>query len=150
MKEQEIKISELRAEVIEKAISVESSISIAITHHYFGKLNSLFLLEVMYDEYFTTGLKINILKKAFPTEIKGIEEKLRRLMKIRNAFAHNHNFMIAKGGKLYTVNPAKFDRNSVKQPPENIAFDFPKMHKEFIKLLNEVNPILKKLAPRTP
>jgi hypothetical protein len=76
-------------------------------------------LEVLHDENFNFGLKLNILKKAFPDKInKKIEEKIRRLMRIRNIYAHNHNIKIYKGEKWVVINPRNFNSGYTKAKDE--------------------------------
>ncbi|MCI0716747.1 MAG: hypothetical protein L0Y77_10620 [Chlorobi bacterium] len=143
------KISKYRAEVIEKTIVIESQISLAITCHYFGHAKVDFLLEVLQDEYFNFGLKLNILKKTFPDKIDNkVGEKLIQLNRIRNIFAHNHNIHIYDGKKWVVVNPKNFKSGYVKAVKEIESIkgiDFEKKYKEFNQLYKELKPFLEAL-----
>jgi len=90
------KLSEYRSEVIERFINIETIIDAIICQHYFKKMSINFYLEVLYDEYFTFGLKRRILEKI----VKNIDSQkvrdLNRLNTIRNYFAH-YNQEIIKG-----------------------------------------------------
>ena len=61
-------ISKYRSEVIEKAINIEWIMSAIICQHYFKKTILPFLLEVLYDEYFSFALKRRILEKIVKDE----------------------------------------------------------------------------------
>ena len=81
-------LSQARAEVIEKFINLEWLVNAIISQHYFRKVMLPFVLEVLYDEYCSFGLKRRILKKI----VRDIDAKqmdnLNRLNTIRNYFAH--------------------------------------------------------------
>jgi hypothetical protein len=148
----ENEVSNYRAEVIEKTIALESLISVAITINYFGHINQDFLLEVLYDENFNSGLKLNILKKAFPDKIDNkVENKIRKIFGTRNIFAHNHNLKIYNGEKWVVVNPRKYNSGNAKakEKGESIkGIDFQQLFEEFNKLITEVRPLLETLIPK--
>ena len=56
-------LSKYRAEVIERFINMEWLINAIICQHYFKRVLMPFLLEVLYDEYFSFALKRRILEK---------------------------------------------------------------------------------------
>jgi len=86
------RLKELRGIVIEKMINLETIISVIISQHYFKKVRKDFLLEVLYDEYFSFGLKRRIFEKIIkktPGDFnKPYVDDLNRLNTIRNLFAH--------------------------------------------------------------
>ncbi len=87
-------LSKYRNEIIEKTINIEWLINAIISQHYFKKVVKPFLLEVLYDENFAFSLKRNILEKIVPLFDKNKMQDLRRLMTIRNYFAHcNQEFL---------------------------------------------------------
>jgi hypothetical protein len=145
----EDKISQYRAKVIEDAIGIETNIGLAITEHYFGVARADFLVEVILDDYFNVGLKINILKKIFPNEIDiKVENKIRRLMNIRNLFAHNHNIKIYDGEKWVVLNPSDFKSGFAQATVEGKShrgINFQILYEEFNQLKEEISPILDKL-----
>lgn len=50
-------ISKCRAEVIERFINIEWIINAIISQHYLKRVVVSFILEVLYDEYFSFALK---------------------------------------------------------------------------------------------
>ena len=58
--------SKYRSEVIERFINIEWLLNAIITQHYFKRMVSSFLFEVLYDEYFNFGLKRRIIEKIIP------------------------------------------------------------------------------------
>ena len=82
------KISKCRAEVIERFINIESIIDAIICQHYFKRVIMKFYFEVLYDEYFSFGLKRRILEKIFKDIDSQKLQDLNRLNTIRNYFAH--------------------------------------------------------------
>jgi len=68
-------ISKYRSEVIERAINIEWIMSAIICQHYFKKVIMPFLLEVLYDEYFSFALKRRILEKI----VKDFDKKNYRI-----------------------------------------------------------------------
>src|ERR1700736_1318213 len=75
-----------RANVIERAINIESLLDVIISQHYLGKVTKKFLFEVLYDEYFNFGLKSKIFGKIVADQ--AWVHKLNRAASIRNYFAH--------------------------------------------------------------
>ena len=121
-------LSKYRSEVIEKFINCEMVMNAIISQHYFKKIITSFLFEVLYDEYFSFGLKRRILEKIVPgLERKKIDD-LNRLNTIRNYFAHcNQEFF--KGSEM----PGEGARWIVPDPKDiEKGIDFEKLYKEFI------------------
>ena len=56
-------ISKYRSEVIERFINIEWIINAIICQHYFKRVLKPFLLEVLYDEYFSFVLNGEYLKR---------------------------------------------------------------------------------------
>ncbi|WLH87867.1 hypothetical protein PSH87_14315 [Pseudomonas sp. FP453] len=79
-----------RNDVLDKAIAIESLMSILITLKFFplhgAKID--FLEIMMNDESATTNYKRSVLMKCYP-EAKGIDEAIRSVFYIRNVFAHS-------------------------------------------------------------
>lgn len=122
------KLSKVRAEVIEKSINIEWIIHAIISQHYFKKVLKPFILEVLYDEYFTFALKRRILEKIIVNLDKQKKDDLNRLNTIRNYFAHC-NQELFEG----PIKPGPEARGIVPDP-KNIekAIDFDKLYKEFM------------------
>ncbi len=88
---EEHEISVQRASVIEEFIGLEALVDCVIGVHYLGRLSLAFYHEVLYDEYFSFGLKVRILEKILASDGKAGKEtvqRLRRASSIRNIFAH--------------------------------------------------------------
>jgi len=118
-----------RSEVIETAINIEWLIGIIICQHYLHKIDSHFLFEVMYDEYFTMGLKRKILEKIVDKESINIE-KLNRLIRIRNNFAHC-------GPEITKFTPQEITFiPDPRNPEKHINFDAE--HQEFVIIAKEL------------
>jgi hypothetical protein len=49
-----------RADVMERAITIEGLLDAIISQQYLGRVTKTFLFEVLYDEYFNFGLKAKI------------------------------------------------------------------------------------------
>lgn len=82
-----------RSKVIEDSIMIEGYVNAIISKHYLGSISKAFFLDVLQDELFNNGLRINILEKIFVNRSsvpkhKDIIEKIRHISKIRNYFAH--------------------------------------------------------------
>ena len=69
-----------KIKILEQANAIEHLINLAITFHYFGRLEKSFLFEVLCDEYMNFGIRINILSKAYTIKKEDID-------KIRNTIA---------------------------------------------------------------
>ncbi len=87
--------------VIANSCALEMYMNLLISAYYFGKPNYDFIANVLENEYTNQGFRIGVLahtiddKKAF----KPYEEKLRRLGRIRNVYAHTLPNEIEKDGK---------------------------------------------------
>ena len=128
-------ISKYRSEVIEKFINIEWIINMIISFHYFGVLKENFSYDVLYDEYFSFGLKRRILEKVLTNRNKldkSIIDKLNRMNTIRNYFAHCHNVVSKHGSEKYIPDPRDTDK----------PVDFEKLHSEFVKNEKIVNDYL--------
>lgn len=83
-----------RTKVIEDFIKIEGYINTIICMQYLGCLSVKFFWQVLQDELFNFGLRVNILEKILSTnssskkDFQSVIEDLRRLSKIRNYFAH--------------------------------------------------------------
>ena len=133
-------LSKYRAEVIERFINIETLIDAIICQHYFKRMLISFYLEVLYDEYFSFGLKRRILEKIVKDDIdnKKVQE-LNRLNTIRNYFAHYNQeiFKVSdrekKDGKI--VDPRDVEK----------GIDFEKLYTEFINKAGGVEEYLAKV-----
>jgi len=100
-----------RGKIVNDFLHLEWTLSLIITYKYFKRADADFLAQVMCDDSMTFGLRMNILDKISPTYTDS--QKLRKLNKIRNYFAHCHlhvsvqqdseSFAVAK-----SVHPKKF------------------------------------------
>lgn len=128
-------ISRYRADVIERFINIETIINAIICQHYFKKVIISFYLEVLYDEYFSFGLKRRILEKI----VKNIDtqkfQELNRLNTIRNYFAHCGAEIIKgldKTGEAKILDPRNIERE----------IDFQSLHTEFMQIAGDVEAYL--------
>jgi hypothetical protein len=87
-------IKKLRAEVIDKLINLEILMDAVITQHYFHRTHKQFMYEVLYDEYFSFALKRNILLTITEHPNNKVLNKLHRIGKIRNIFAHRGRVIV--------------------------------------------------------
>ena len=120
-------VSALRAEVIEKTISVEWLIHAIISQHYFGQVRIGFVSEVLYDEYCSFALKRRIVLKVCPTLQGETEQQLNRLNTIRNFFAHVGQSVVDgpdPNGPPRIPSPRDFSK----------AVDFSALYKEFLSI----------------
>jgi hypothetical protein len=120
-------INELRTELIDKFINLETFVDAVITQHYFHQISDKFLFEVLYDENFSFSLKHNILKKITQPPANKVLEKLHRIGQIRNYFAHRGRELVDWVGtsrRVRVIDPRKLDHE----------IDFPKLYKEFCDL----------------
>jgi len=134
----ENKISNYRSEVIERTINVEWLMNSIISQHYFKRVIRNFLLEVLYDEYFSFGLKRRIIEKI--TEDIDIQQiqKLNRINTIRNYFAHC-------GQEMFKGNapPPPNSKGSVPDPRRvDSTIDFEKLYNEFMDIIGDVEKYL--------
>ena len=132
------KVSKYRAEVIEKFINIEWIINAIISQHYLKRVTMPFLLEVLYDEYFSFALKRRILEKIIKNIDKQKVEDLNRLNTIRNYFAHCNQEIIEgtdKTQKGKIIDPRNIERE----------LNFESLYFEFIEKENKVTVYLAKL-----
>ena len=133
-------ISKLRADVIQNFIGLEALVDCIIAVHYLGRLSLAFYHEVLYDEYFSFGLKVRVLEKVLSPEGKTAAihiEKLRRANNIRNVFAHcGLTRYESKTGQSYVPNPRKPDE----------GLDFRALYAEFSDSVTELRDYLLKKA----
>lgn len=120
------KLSEYRAIVIEKFINIESIINMIICQHYFKRIIGAFYFEVLYDEYFTFGLKRRILEKIINNFDIHMLHDLNRLNTIRNHFAH-YNQEVSLG----TDKPPRRKVINPRNLTEEIDFNI--LYSEFMK-----------------
>ena len=134
-------LSKYRSEVIEKFINAEMIINAIISQHYFKKVLKPFLLEVLYDEYFSFGLKRRIIEKIIPDiDTKKIHD-LNRLNTIRNYFAHSNQEFFEGSEK-----PKPGIKGIIPDPRDiEKGIDFEKLYKEFIEKESEVTKYLAKI-----
>lgn len=131
-------ISKYRAEVIEKTINIELLMSAVISQHYLGRVVKTFLLEVLYDEYFSFALKRRIIEKIVDNLDPRKLQDHNRLNTIRNYFAHCNQEIFegseapSEGAKGQVIDPRKLDR----------AIDFEELYNEFIQIVGEVEKYL--------
>ena len=126
-------LSKWRAEVIERFINVEWLINAIICQHYLKKTFTNFLLEVLYDEYFSFALKRRILEKIL-SQIDNQNNKpkidqLNRINIIRNYFAHCNQQFFEIGDDIGKVpDPRKTNR----------AINFETLYEEFMSIVGDV------------
>ena len=132
------KLSKYRSEVIEKFINIEWIINAIISQNYFKRVVRSFVLEVLYDEYFSFGLKRRILEKIIKDIDKQKVQDLNRLNTIRNYFAHCNQEIIegsdkTKKGKI--IDPKNIERE----------LNFESLYSEFVGKEGDVAKYLFKL-----
>ena len=133
------KVSEYRSEVLEKFINIEWIINAIISHHYFKRLMKSFVLEVLYDEYFSFALKRRILEKIIKNVDKQKVEDLNRLNTIRNYFAHCNQEIFEASDKMK-------ERGKIIDPRDiEREINFESLYSEFIEKENRVIEYLVKL-----
>ncbi|MBI3032787.1 hypothetical protein HYY69_04890 [Candidatus Woesearchaeota archaeon] len=134
-------LSKQRSEVIEKFINCEMWINVIITQNYFKDTNVKFILEVLYQDSFSYGLRRNILKKIVSNIDSTFLNNMDRLNAIRNHFAHlNNKFYYGherptQNSNGVIPNPKKLDSN----------IDFENEYLEFLKLEPKVTADLQKM-----
>ena len=132
------RISKYRAKVIERFINVEWIINAIISQHYFKRVILPFVLEVLYDEYFSFGLKRRILEKIVANIDSQKIQDLNRLNTIRNYFAHCNQEIIEgtdKAQRGRVIDP----RNTEKE------VNFERLYSEFIEKVGSVEEYLARL-----
>ncbi len=132
------KIVEQRGKVINKFINIEWIINAIISQWYMGKVEKEFVLEVLYDEYFSFSLKRRIIEKIFAERcnsklkpmLKKMLDSLNRLNSIRNYFAHcTENMTLSNMDEEYIPDPKN----------HNKPLDFQTLYEEFIGKEKNVN-----------
>jgi hypothetical protein len=128
------KILEYRGIVVDRFINIDTILNALISLHYFKEVSSNFILEVLYDEYFSFALKRRIVQKIIPNLDSKMIEDLNRLNTIRNYFAHCGMEFVKDGNASKVLDP----RNLKK------GIDFEALFKEFMeKEHNVANYFLK-------
>jgi hypothetical protein len=125
-----VDLKEKRGEIIEKFINIESMMNAIISQHYFKKVVRQFYLEVLYDEYFSFGLRRRILEKILTKIDNGKIQHLNRLNTIRNYFAHCNLEMYENKNIEKKIIPDP--RNNKKE------INFELLYSEFIEKENDV------------
>jgi hypothetical protein len=116
-------LAQMRNDVIEKFINCESIINAIISQNFFKRVDTDFLFDVLYDEYFSFALKRRILEKVLKVKDEKIIQALNRMNTIRNHFVHcNQEVFKAGESESFIPNP--------RNPQEGI--DFEKLYKEFL------------------
>ena len=129
------KIAQYHGVIITDSINIEALIK-SIIINYFVKENkhSEFLIKVITDEYFSFGLKINILEKLNFDVYKGFFEDIRRMNNIRNIFAHCLPGSFTGGLSYYN------DKKKTHEVRELEDF-----HKEFLEKIKKADEQLHKI-----
>lgn len=127
-----------RGEIINKFINIEWIINAIISQWYMGKVEKEFVMEVLYDAYFSFSLKRRIIEKIFSVRthsklranFKPMLDSLNRLNSIRNYFAHCTESMTLENA----------DGEYIPDPRDNGKhLDFQKLYDEFMKKEKDVN-----------
>ena len=132
-------LSKYRSEVIERFINIETIIDAIICQHYFKRVLMPFLLEVLYDEYFSFGLKRRILEKIVKDIDSRRVQELNRLNTIRNYFAHCNQ-------EIFEVSAKEKKRGKIIDP-RNISkgINFEELYADFVSKADGVEEYLFKL-----
>ena len=77
-----------RGDVVDKFADLETFVNLIICHYFLKRIDPKFILEVLYDEQFSFGLRRNVLEKVVPDFDRKQMENLHRINKLRNYFAH--------------------------------------------------------------
>jgi hypothetical protein len=134
IKEYTNKIAQYRGVIIHDSINIEALINAIITIYFVkANKNNEFSTNVIGDEFFSFGLKINILDKLKFERYKEFIDDIRRINKIRNFFAHC----------LPTLNEELYCYNQDKKMHEPKKLD--ELHKEFLEKIKKINPQLDKI-----
>jgi hypothetical protein len=132
------KLSKYRSEVIERFINIETLVDAIICQHYFKKMLINFYLEVLYDEYFSFGLKRRILEKIVKNINSQKMQDLNRLNTIRNYFAHYNQEIIKVADE--TQEGKVIDPRSIEK-----GINFEELYAEFMSKAGGVEEYLVKL-----
>lgn len=131
-------VSSMRSEVIEKTINVEWLMNSIISQHYLKRVTKEFLLEVLYDEYFSFALKRRIIEKIISEIDKQQLQRINRINTIRNYFAHC-NQQLFDG----STPPAPDSEGSVPDPRRlDRSINFEKLYEEFSGIIGDVERYL--------
>jgi len=134
-------LSKYRAEIIGRFINVEWMINAIICQHYLKKVRKSFMLEVLYDEYFSFALRRRILEKILKRinkYEKQIIDKINRLNNIRNYFAHCGQEIVMLSDeppKRKVIHPGDIEKE----------LDFESLYDDFMKTVGGVEKHLVKL-----
>ena len=127
-----------RGEIINKFINIEWIINAIISQWYISKVEKEFVLEVLYDEYFSFSLKRRIIEKIFSErapsnlrpKLKFMLDSLNRLNSIRNYFAHcTESMTLSNIDGEYIPDPKNHNKH----------LDFQELYNEFMAKEKEVN-----------
>jgi hypothetical protein len=132
------RISQYRSEVIERTINIEWLMNAIISQHYFKRVVKPFVLEVLYDEYFSFALRRRILEKIVENLDRKMLQDLNRVNTIRNYFAHCNQRLLdtvdfpKKDAEGEVIDPRKLDK----------SIDFEKLHSEFTGVIGKLEEYL--------
>lgn len=133
----EEKLKAARGEVINSFANIETVINTIISQHYLKRVNRAFILEVLYDELFSFGLRRNILEKIVPEFDPGQMRNLRELNRIRNYFAHCGLQMTDLDSDVpFYPNPRKSKKQFVEW--DTLYGDFNRLVPEVLRYLGEL------------
>jgi hypothetical protein len=133
-------LSKYRAEVIERFINIEWMINAIISQYYLKKVIKPFILEVLYDEYFSFALRRRILEKILKKTDKydsNIMNNLYRLNTIRNYFAHC-------GQEFIDFSDKELKGRIIDPKDTEKELDFASLHREFMEKAGEIEKYLVK------
>jgi len=135
-------LSQMRSNVIERFINIETIINSIISQHYLKRVETPFLLEVLYDEYFSFALRRRILEKILRRTSTEYDNKrietLNRLNTIRNYFAHTGP-EIFKGAEV----PQEGQKGSVPDPRNlDRHIDYSALYRDFQDLAPDTEKFL--------
>lgn len=128
----QIEFNYSREYVIANSIAIEMYINIIVCGYYFKEHNYEFTANVLNNQYVTNGFRISLLDHVLDdSKEKNINlDKIRRLFKIRNIYAHNlPNEIKNEGvGRYVFSNPEGTDKAPI--IAEEIADEFFTLHSE--------------------
>lgn len=124
------KLASMRGEILERFANIERLTDFVISQNYFGCIKKDFVLQVLYDELFSFGMKVKIVSKIPGNNPN--TDALRKINKIRNRFAHS-------GITLNEyVDPADHSKGSIIKTPKpdklDSDIDYSADYKEFMEL----------------
>lgn len=137
-----------RGEIVEYFLHIDQLLNGIIQLFYEVGKDEDFILDVLYDESFSTGLKIKILKKIYlklsvcdEKHVNNFTEKLLKLNQTRNYFVHCNLHITEEG-----VDVNKIDKNKSTIDPRNHDkyINFDELYKQFFLNNKEVeNELIK-------